>query len=162
MDAFDSSMHGNWKKSGALGANGPVKEEFRALGDISMHGPFPHLLLQLQVLGMGITLGPLTYPLRSVRPTSPSLNTRQASANIRRSSFPLYHRRAVAPSKVGVGPGTALVMSLLVVIGTLIPLIENNLDDAGSPAALVTVLGLVFAVSGFVTSGMRPGETSDG
>lgn len=55
--------------------------------------------------------------------------------------------------QLGAGPGTALVMSLLVVIGTLLPLIEDHADDAASPAAVVTILGLVFAISGFVTSG---------
>ncbi|CAM9476818.1 unnamed protein product [Hapterophycus canaliculatus] len=53
---------------------------------------------------------------------------------------------------LGAGPGTALVMSLLVVIGTLLPLIEDHADDAGSPAALVTIVGLLFAISGFMTS----------
>ncbi|CAM9680111.1 unnamed protein product [Laminaria digitata] len=53
---------------------------------------------------------------------------------------------------LGAGPGTALVMSLLVVIGTVLPLIEDHADDAGSPAALVTIAGLAFAISGFVTS----------
>ncbi|CAM9150746.1 unnamed protein product [Scytosiphon promiscuus] len=53
---------------------------------------------------------------------------------------------------LGAGPGTALVMSLLVVIGTLLPLIEDHADDAGSPAALVTIVGLLFAISGFVSS----------
>lgn len=57
------------------------------------------------------------------------------------------------PAQLGAGPGTALVMSLLVVIGTLLPLIEDHADDAGSPAALVTLLGLLFAISGFVSSG---------
>lgn len=46
-------------------------------------------------------------------------------------------------------------MSLLVVIGTLLPLIEDHKDDAGSPAALITMLGLVFAISGFATSGVN-------
>eukprot|EP00752_Nemacystus_decipiens_P003114 g2884.t1 len=53
---------------------------------------------------------------------------------------------------LGAGPGTALVMSLLVVIGTLLPLIEDHSDDAGSPAAVVTIIGLLFAISGFVSS----------
>lgn len=44
-------------------------------------------------------------------------------------------------------------MSLLVVIGTLLPLIEDHSDDAGSPAAIVTIVGLLFAISGFVSSG---------
>ncbi len=44
-------------------------------------------------------------------------------------------------------------MSLLVVIGTLLPLIEDHADDAASPAALVTMAGLFFAISGFVSSG---------
>lgn len=46
-------------------------------------------------------------------------------------------------------------MSLLVVIGTLLPLIEDHKDDAASPAALVTMVGLLFAISGFVASGQR-------
>ncbi|CAM9359623.1 unnamed protein product [Ectocarpus sp. 13 AM-2016] len=58
---------------------------------------------------------------------------------------------------LGAGPGTALVMSLLVVIGTLLPLIEDHADDAGSPAALVTLLGLLFAISGFVSSALSSG-----
>eukprot|EP00903_Cladosiphon_okamuranus_P017561 g16175.t1 len=53
---------------------------------------------------------------------------------------------------LGAGPGTAIVMSLLVVIGTLLPLIEDHSDDAGSPAAIVTIIGLLFAISGFVLS----------
>ncbi|CAM9457239.1 unnamed protein product [Ascophyllum nodosum] len=53
---------------------------------------------------------------------------------------------------LGAGPGTALVMSLLVVIGTLLPLIEDHVDNATSPAALVTILGLIFAIAGFVAS----------
>lgn len=44
-------------------------------------------------------------------------------------------------------------MSLLVVIGTILPLVADHKDDAGSPAALVTMAGLLFAISGFVTSG---------
>lgn len=59
----------------------------------------------------------------------------------------------VSTVQLGAGPGTALVMSLLVVIGTLLPLIEDHVDDAASPAALVTIVGLVFAISGFVSSG---------
>lgn len=39
------------------------------------------------------------------------------------------------------------------VIGTLLPLIEDHADDAASPAALVTILGLVFAICGFVATG---------
>lgn len=62
-------------------------------------------------------------------------------------------------SQLGAGPGIALVMSLLVVIGTLLPLIEDHADNADSPAALVTMLGLVFAISGFVTSGTKRGTT---
>lgn len=61
-------------------------------------------------------------------------------------------------AKLGAGPGIALVMSLLVVIGTLLPLIEDHADNAGSPVALVTMLGLVFAISGFATSGMNTAE----
>lgn len=44
-------------------------------------------------------------------------------------------------------------MSLLVVIGTLLPLIQDHTDDAGSPATTVTIIGLLFAISGFVLSG---------
>ena len=55
--------------------------------------------------------------------------------------------------QLGAGPGIALVMSLLVVIGTLLPLIEDHADSVTSPAALVTILGLIFAIMGFVTSG---------
>eukprot|EP00904_Undaria_pinnatifida_P013313 jgi/Undpi1/9111/HiC_scaffold_26.g11569.m1 len=55
---------------------------------------------------------------------------------------------------LGAGPGTALVMSLLVVIGTILPLVADHKDDAGSPAALVTMAGLLFAISGFVTSAL--------
>ncbi|CAM9163497.1 unnamed protein product [Pylaiella littoralis] len=43
-------------------------------------------------------------------------------------------------------------MSLLVVIGTLLPLIEDHADNAGSPAAVVTMVGLLFAISGFLLS----------
>ena len=42
----------------------------------------------------------------------------------------------------------------MVVIGTILPLVEDYADDAGSPAALVTIAGLFFAISGFVTSGV--------
>ena len=48
-------------------------------------------------------------------------------------------------------------MSLLVVIGTLLPLIEDHVDNATSPAALVTILGLIFAIAGFVASGEKSG-----
>lgn len=69
-------------------------------------------------------------------------------------AHPCLVRLFVIYLQLGAGPGTALVMSLLVVIGTLLPLIEDHADDAGSPAAIVTMVGLLFAISGFVASGM--------
>ncbi|CAM9629826.1 unnamed protein product [Chrysoparadoxa australica] len=51
---------------------------------------------------------------------------------------------------LGAGLGIALQMSLLTIIGTLLPLIEDYKDDIGSPAAIVTIIGLVLGLAGFV------------
>jgi hypothetical protein len=50
---------------------------------------------------------------------------------------------------LGAGLGVSILMSLLIVIGTLLPLIRDYADDATSAAALLTLLGLVLAIFGF-------------
>ncbi|CAN0182778.1 unnamed protein product, partial [Phaeothamnion confervicola] len=54
---------------------------------------------------------------------------------------------------LGAGLGICLVMSLLVVIGTVLPLVRDYAGQAGSAAALVTIGGLCLALVGFVFSG---------
>ncbi|CAN0162306.1 unnamed protein product, partial [Discosporangium mesarthrocarpum] len=53
---------------------------------------------------------------------------------------------------LGAGLGICLIMSLLVVIGTVLPLAEDHSDNAGSPTALLTIGGLLLAIAGFVTA----------
>ncbi|CAM9588489.1 unnamed protein product [Choristocarpus tenellus] len=59
---------------------------------------------------------------------------------------------SIGVEMLGAAIGICLVMSLLVVIGTLLPLIEDHQDDAGSAPALITIGGMVLAISGFISS----------
>mmetsp|Transcript_17853 Transcript_17853/g.23510 ORF Transcript_17853/g.23510 Transcript_17853/m.23510 type:complete len:413 (-) Transcript_17853:103-1341(-) len=51
----------------------------------------------------------------------------------------------------GVAVGISLSMSLLVVIGTLLPLVIDNRDEIGSLQSIVTCVGVLLAVLGFCT-----------
>ncbi|CAM9818656.1 unnamed protein product, partial [Heterosigma akashiwo] len=56
----------------------------------------------------------------------------------------------IGQKMAGVAVGVSLSMSLLVVIGTLIPLLVDNRDSIGNAESVTTFVGVFFAILGFL------------
>lgn len=53
---------------------------------------------------------------------------------------------------LGLALGTSLLLGVVLVLGTLLPLLYSSLDQAGSWAFLLTLIGVAFGIVGFTLS----------
>ncbi|KAJ1393489.1 hypothetical protein B484DRAFT_355557, partial [Ochromonadaceae sp. CCMP2298] len=50
---------------------------------------------------------------------------------------------------LGMAIGTSLCMGVVLVLGTLLPLLYDHIDEAGTPAFIWTIVGVLFGIVGF-------------